>query len=266
MDKYQTVRFDRNRYSVPRACAYRAVTVKGYIDRIEVVDGGQVVPGTAAATAVTSRCSTRCTTWRRWAAAGGAGPRPVLRDWQLPESFARLRQALEARHGPTAGARHYIRVLQLLAEHPLGRVREAVEGCCAGTSCTPSGSVPRRMAGGSAGGAGPAAEVTPLCQYRAAARPGPLQPTLSQGDAMMPENTHLLLRSNLKQLRLPTMGAEFEKLAREAAADETYEQYLLRLTELEVARGRQRRRPASAPPASRWPRTSTPSTSPPCRT
>jgi DNA replication protein DnaC len=52
----------------------------------------------------------------------------------------------------------------------------------------------------------------------------------------MADNTHMLLRSNLKQLRLPTMGAEFEKLAREAAAaSEGYEQYLLRLTELEVS-------------------------------
>jgi len=52
----------------------------------------------------------------------------------------------------------------------------------------------------------------------------------------MADNTHMLLRSNLKQLRLPTIGAEFEKLAREAAAaNESYEQYLLRLTELEVA-------------------------------
>jgi len=49
-------------------------------------------------------------------------------------------------------------------------------------------------------------------------------------------NTHLLLRSNLKQLRLPAMNAEFDQLAREAAAaNEGYEQYLLRLTELEVA-------------------------------
>jgi DNA replication protein DnaC len=46
----------------------------------------------------------------------------------------------------------------------------------------------------------------------------------------------MLLRNNLKTLRLPTMLAEFEKLAREAAAaDENYDQYLLRLTELEVA-------------------------------
>jgi len=45
-----------------------------------------------------------------------------------------------------------------------------------------------------------------------------------------------LLKTNLKQLRLPTIAAEFEKLAREAgAANEGYEQYLLRLTELEVA-------------------------------
>src|SRR5215218_9170893 len=52
----------------------------------------------------------------------------------------------------------------------------------------------------------------------------------------MSANTHLLLRTNLKQLRLPTMHAEFDKLAREAAsANEGYEQYLLRLTELEVA-------------------------------
>ena len=38
VDKYQIVRFDRNRYSVPRDCAFRVVTVKGYVDRVEVVD------------------------------------------------------------------------------------------------------------------------------------------------------------------------------------------------------------------------------------
>jgi hypothetical protein len=38
---------------------------------------------------------------------------------------------------------------------------------------------------------------------------------------------HLLLKANLKQLRLPTMLAEFEKLGREAAqANEDYVQYL----------------------------------------
>jgi len=52
----------------------------------------------------------------------------------------------------------------------------------------------------------------------------------------MSENPTRLLKANLKQLRLPSISAEFEKLAREAAqANEGYEQYLLRLTELEVA-------------------------------
>src|ERR1700756_2016167 len=52
----------------------------------------------------------------------------------------------------------------------------------------------------------------------------------------MADTKNLLVRANLKQLNLPAMGAEFEKLAREAAAaNEGYEQYLLRLTELEGA-------------------------------
>jgi DNA replication protein DnaC len=53
---------------------------------------------------------------------------------------------------------------------------------------------------------------------------------------MTKPNDSMLLKANLKQLRLPTIGAEFEKLAREAtASNQTFEQYLLRLTELEVA-------------------------------
>jgi DNA replication protein DnaC len=52
----------------------------------------------------------------------------------------------------------------------------------------------------------------------------------------MADSAHLLLRSNLKQLRLPAILAEFDQLAREAAAaNEDYTQYLLRLTEVEVA-------------------------------
>ena len=52
----------------------------------------------------------------------------------------------------------------------------------------------------------------------------------------MPDPNMLLLKNNLKQLRLPMMLAEFEKLAREASANnEDHVAYLLRLTELEVA-------------------------------
>jgi DNA replication protein DnaC len=52
----------------------------------------------------------------------------------------------------------------------------------------------------------------------------------------MTDPSVMLLNANLKQLKLPAMLAEHDKLAREAAeTDEPYPAYLLRLTELEVA-------------------------------
>ena len=52
----------------------------------------------------------------------------------------------------------------------------------------------------------------------------------------MADATIELLRAQLRQLRLPTMGREFEKLARDAAAsNQTFAQFLLRLTEIELA-------------------------------
>ena len=52
----------------------------------------------------------------------------------------------------------------------------------------------------------------------------------------MEATTTLLVKANLRLLRLPAMHAEFEKLAREAAtANEDHQQYLLRLSEAEVA-------------------------------
>jgi hypothetical protein len=159
------VRFDPNRYSVPRACAYRAVTVKGYVDRVEVVDQGQVVARHARSYGrdeqVLDPLHYLAALGRRPAALDHA---PVLRDWRLPESFLRLRQALEKRHGPPAGARHYVRVLQLLAEHPLERVEQAAAACLrrGELSAERVGVEARRLAGVVA----PPPSVTPLCQYQ----------------------------------------------------------------------------------------------------
>jgi DNA replication protein DnaC len=51
----------------------------------------------------------------------------------------------------------------------------------------------------------------------------------------MTDANALLVKANLRQLKLPAMLAEWEKLAREAAAaDEPYDAYLVRLTEVEV--------------------------------
>ncbi len=49
----------------------------------------------------------------------------------------------------------------------------------------------------------------------------------------MSDASVMLLKTNLTRLRLPTISAEFQALAREAAAaNEGYDRYLLRLTEL----------------------------------
>jgi transposase len=191
VDKYQTVHFDNNRYSVPRSCAYRAVTVKGYLGHVEVVAGGQVVARHARHYGrdeqILDPLHYLATLGRRPAALDHA---PVLRNWQLPESFTRLRQALEGRHGPRAGARQYIRVLQLLAEHTLGRVQQAVESCLRQDPLSAEriiALVQRPVAAGE-----PVPEVTstchstvtPMCQFEVP-RPdlGRFDQLLSQGDS-----------------------------------------------------------------------------------
>jgi transposase len=130
VDKYQTVRFDRNSYSVPRRWAFRTVSVKGYIDRVEVVGDG-----TTLATHTRSYSSGQKildplhflgTLEKKPATLDHA---PVYRDWQLPTIFATLRAALANRLGSCVGTRHYIRVLQLLASHPVERLEGVIAGC-----------------------------------------------------------------------------------------------------------------------------------------
>ena len=130
VDKYQTARFDCNRYSVPRPAAFQAATIKGYIDRVQVVMGDRVI-------AEHRRCYGRSelildplhylvTLGRRPATLDHA---PVYRDWRLPAAFTELRHHFEHKLGSHAGARQFVRVLQLLAEHPVERVRQAIRAC-----------------------------------------------------------------------------------------------------------------------------------------
>jgi transposase len=128
VDKYQTVQFDRNRYSVPRLWAFRTVTVKGYVAEVAIVAQDQVV-------ARHPRCYGQgelvldplhylAVLGRKPAALDHAN---VFRHWALPAVFGELRQALEQEHGSHGGGRHFIRVLQLLALHSLERVQRAVQ-------------------------------------------------------------------------------------------------------------------------------------------
>ncbi len=54
---------------------------------------------------------------------------PVYRGWKLPACFTAFRTELEQHYGAIAGTRRFVRVLQLMVDHPLDRVRHAVEDC-----------------------------------------------------------------------------------------------------------------------------------------
>ena len=197
-DKYQTVAFDTNRYSVPRPWAFRAVAVKGYVDRVVVVAGGRVVADHARcyghSQQVLDPVHYLATLERRPAALDHA---PVYRDWAPTAAFAALRRELEERCGTPAGARQFIRVLQLLAEHPQSRVERAIAACRAGHAVSAEAIVqrtrtlaaaeagrptlvdPRRRAAEVAAGRGPAAG--PVAVQPAARRGGGGRADIRQG-------------------------------------------------------------------------------------
>ena len=180
VDKYQTVRFDRNRYSVPRTCAFQAVMVKGYIERVEVVAGGIVVARHQRSYGrdeqILDPLHYLAALGRRPAALDHA---PVLRDWQLAAAFTQLREALEKRHGKTAGPRHFVRVLQLMNEHPMDRVQAVVESCLAKGELDAEriSALVRRQAGLDL--ATPTLAAIPLCQYQVP------RPELSRFDQLL---------------------------------------------------------------------------------
>ena len=106
------------------------MTVKGYVDQVVIVSGGELIATHARSmergTMIPDPIHYLATLERK---PGALDHSPVYRDWKLPACFAVLRTELEQHHGPAAGVRRYVRVLQLLGEHPLERVRQAVEDC-----------------------------------------------------------------------------------------------------------------------------------------
>ena len=130
VDKYQTVALDTNRYSVPRAFAFQMVVVKGYVDKVVIADRERIIATHARSherhTVVLDPLHYLATLGRKPGALDSA---PVFRDWALPACFADFRAALERQHGGFTGSRQFARILQLLGEHPMTRVGEAVESC-----------------------------------------------------------------------------------------------------------------------------------------
>jgi len=127
IDKYQTAFFENNRYSVPKWAAFTAATVKAYVDRVEIVSG----EGILAKHARSRGRGEWIVDPLHYVAALSVRPHAldhskVFKDWTLPAAFGELRERLEREHGSNAGIRQYVRVLQLLSEHPAGRLAEAI--------------------------------------------------------------------------------------------------------------------------------------------
>lgn len=129
-DKYQTVLFETNRYSVPRTSAFRSLSIKACIDQVRIVQDGQTVATHRRSygrhESILDPMHYLPTLSRK---PGCLDHSSLFRDWQLPPAFTRLRDTLEQTHGQQTGSRHYIRVLQLLMNHPVQRIARAIEQC-----------------------------------------------------------------------------------------------------------------------------------------
>ncbi len=121
------VRYRTNDYSVPTEYGHRQVLVKGYVHRVEIVCGSQVIArhqrSYARATAVYDPLHYLALLEHKSRALDQAAP---LAGWQLPECFADLRRLLEARLNKHA-SREYIQVLRLLETFALEEVTHAIE-------------------------------------------------------------------------------------------------------------------------------------------
>ena len=121
------VRYRTNDYSVPTQYGHRQVLVKGYVHRVVIACGSEVIARHERSyereTAVYDPLHYLALLERKSRALDQAAP---LSGWQLPECFAHLRRLLEARLTRHAG-REYIQVLRLLESFPLDEVAAAVE-------------------------------------------------------------------------------------------------------------------------------------------
>jgi transposase len=129
-DKYQTVLFEEVRYSVPRQVAFEPVTLKAYLQRVVLVHKGQVV-----ASHQRSRTpGEQVLEVTHFVAALSRKPAyldhtRLFKELKLPPAFAALRERLVEQLGQRSGTRHYIRVLQCLAQHSAQQIAAVIDTC-----------------------------------------------------------------------------------------------------------------------------------------
>ena len=121
------VRYRLADYSAPAIHAHKKVTIKGYVDRVEVALGAETVArhrrSYVRGDVVYDPLHYLSLLERKPGALDQAAP---LRGWKLDPAFAALRRLLEARFGPR-GKRDYIQTLRLLEDFPEHQVTAAVQ-------------------------------------------------------------------------------------------------------------------------------------------
>jgi hypothetical protein len=129
-DKYQTVLFEDVRYSVPRSVAFAPVTVKAYPEQITIVHKGEVVArhrrSRSPGEPVLEPTHFLAVLERKPAYLDHT---KLFKELELPASFALFRARLAKELGDRTGARHYIRVLQLLGRYTAREVALAIDAC-----------------------------------------------------------------------------------------------------------------------------------------
>ena len=120
------VRYRLVDYSAPTVHAHKKVTVKGYVDRVEIALGAEIVArhrrSYVRGDVVYDPLHYLSLLEKKPGALDQAAP---LRGWKLDPAFDTLRRLLEARFGPR-GKREYIQVLRLHEDFPEPQVAAAV--------------------------------------------------------------------------------------------------------------------------------------------
>ena len=120
------VRYRTNDYSVPTRYGFQDVVVKGFVDRVVILCGGEEIArhprcyGEAMFVANPLHYLALIET-----KPNALDQAAALQDWALPEAFQHLRHLLEARMG-NKGKREFIQVLRLLEAIPMEVVTFAV--------------------------------------------------------------------------------------------------------------------------------------------
>jgi DNA replication protein DnaC len=230
------VRYRGNDYSVPTEYGYREVLVRGYVHEVVIACAAEEIARHPRSYEkedfVFNPLHYLALLEDKVGALDQAAP---LAGWELPAEFATLRRLLEARMGKP-GKREFVQVLRLLEvfrpDDVLAGVRAALERGVIGLRCgQASGAVPDRAASAAAG---PQDLSLPAAGDRddhlARGLPEP-----AGGRCVVSDTPQVLLAHHLKALKLPTFLREYDKLARQCAADGVdHPRYLLRLAELEL--------------------------------